>query len=735
MTLGLSLQEARAGARALLQNVLASQAAYSPYEQAYASHATSDALRGLAGFVLLMRDLEMASRTTAQQQPRHSRDARIHAATRYLGDPLVQAELAETYGIPGIYDLSEASIYRLGTTSVILECPRLASDDNVALKCVLYRYSSVDAIKTHTAGYRQRYDAGHQVSFMPKVFDCGELFIAMELIRGKTLAEHLAERRTELTRSDVRRRPQPTEVVKAQLGFAAAIGQKLSETLAVLAKTRARNGEIGIHHLDLSPTNILIREPFAVGTVPSIVLVDFGVNYLITEDLGTTAAIMAASDYIAQECYDVGFQPRRSRAGELADAYSLALVVLHCAALENPRSGREHAMDALWRTGPGHARVLEDLLDDAPERRAVAFRYDPAEGGDSGKRGELFGWLARTFQDEADVQAAFYDVQDGGDWGRLGRVARQWVVNRATVAAMFTVAAKWRDDPRPAYRAFYALGCAAAVCSALWLLVLIGFVTFTLLVPGPGLQGNIADALMNIVQSNSTAQGPYDASDYLPGRIAAVGLGTLAFTAYMNIYATMDFSRLPLTDPPRGLHWKVLGARFFVRMLIVVPFIPMLWVVWVSPRYWAVLCGPGMVWAALANTFTYFVWVEGADRARALFSRDPDIDNRFRDQFKWWAGGMAIYALALMAFGVWYELGNIQDALPYAIIIAIFTTVQVSFGRCVAQGPQIRGRLLRGMFDLRRSLLLAEQQPAGGAPPPTLREWIRGWHQYWRRGG
>jgi hypothetical protein len=94
---------------------------------------------------------------------------------------------------------------------------------------------------------------------------------------------------------------------------------------------------------------------------------------------------------------------------------------------------------------------------------------------------------------------------------------------------------------------------------------------------------------------------------------------------------------------------------------------------------------------------------------------------------------MGIFAGALAIFAAWFEIKNVKDAMPYAVVIAALTIFQVSFGRCITQGAQVRGRLLRGVFDLRRSLLLRPQLPAR-TRPPSPREWLRAWSAYLRIG-
>ena len=710
----------RDSAHALLRNALAGEAAYEPFKGRYA-RSQSEELRGIAGFVLMMRALERGSREPSAGSASQGRNRLLAEAAELLADEAVAEEMMRVYEIPSEYSLRSGRIHRVGTTSVILECRDTVLGRDIALKCVLFRYSAVPEITSQTGRYAERYDFGENAKFAPRVYASGRLYIAMELIRGSTLADRLRQQRDDLLAGSGRKRTTSTEIVRAQIGSAAKLGAELARILGELAHAGTLPGRSATNHLDLTPNNIMLRE----GS-DEVVLLDFGLNYLIAEDVGSTSAIAAAGEYVAPECLDPAFASKTFEQKALADSYSLALVVLSCATLDSVATHRELSLQALWRVAPGHARVLEDLLDENPERRCVLLRSEYA-----GEQQSVFPAIGAAIEEEVEAQRIFYDVQDHDGLGLAGRVWRQWFVDRQTVKAMVRLAVRSRRSMRHNYRPFASLATASAICGFMWLLVLLGAFLFTVPYPGPGLGNDPGRTVLELFRS-TYHPAHYVAGEYLPARIVAVAFGTLAFTAYMNIYSTLEFSGLPSDMEP--LLWlKVRGASFFARTTVVVPFLPMLWAIYYSPKDWPVLTVPGVLWATTTNAFAFAVWKEGTNRAGGLFSVDPDPDNAFRDQFKWWVYAMGIFAGALAVFAAWFEITDVKDAMPYAVVIAVLTVFQVSFGRCITQGAQVRGRLLRGVFDLRRSLLLRPRLPPRMRPPGP-REWLHAWSAYLRIG-
>lgn len=142
-----------------------------------------------------------------------------------------------------------------------------------------------------------------------RVFDVGEarpgvLYMAMELLTGRTLAQHLCDEQG-----------QPRACPEAE---AVAIAEQV---LGSLAEAHAR----GIVHRDLKPANLMICNA-ALGQEPGlrVKVLDFGIAHVAGSELTGTANVVGTPAWMSPEqCQGTPLDGR-------SDLYSLGLVVYRC---------------------------------------------------------------------------------------------------------------------------------------------------------------------------------------------------------------------------------------------------------------------------------------------------------------------------------------------------------------------------------------------------------------------
>lgn len=284
-----------------------------------------------------------------------------------LDDPMVKKSMHSVYKLGDRdledCDLSEADLYQVGTTSMILDCETKAPNKSrVALKCVLPRHFAVRAI---TEGAKQSAERhGAILSIAPTVYGSNERVVMMEFIPGRTLAARFEDDHVDPVPGDAtgEERAKQRALGRVHIEFIRELGRKLCDVLEKLSEREQC-------HLDLSPRNIILtcESPLDVR------LIDFGRNFAIADGVASSLALARASVYVEPQMIT------RQRSGDWrSDCYSLGIILLEAAARQPLH--RETIARELWRlwTGehswdgaPGLARIIEDLIDAEPAQRLV----------------------------------------------------------------------------------------------------------------------------------------------------------------------------------------------------------------------------------------------------------------------------------------------------------------------------------------------------------------------------
>jgi serine/threonine protein kinase len=335
-----------------------------PYTDSPDSLACSELLRKAFGFFLFASVAEEAANATDAEEKK------IKAkANKYLQNPETVAFIYKKYKVPEEWqepaDWEHPTLYlhKSGTTSYILKFKHSKNSEDYVLKIIKYYHLDNLAIAKSTKAYKSIfYRPG--MDHAPTVQISSEGFIIMQFIDGKSLREYMQE--------DLWGDP------RERVNKIKKIVSDLCSILKEYAELKDHNGK-GLHHLDLSPENILVKK----GNLIEIVLIDFGFNYLLDKKVGSP---FRARTYIAPELNRASIQTIKKLAEEnkiLADVYSLGVIFLEMLSEQSEAAeggietfDKNNAMELLRRKYTGLGEILEDLTDPHPNTRALYFRSD-----------------------------------------------------------------------------------------------------------------------------------------------------------------------------------------------------------------------------------------------------------------------------------------------------------------------------------------------------------------------
>ena len=198
----------------------------------------------------------------------------------------------------------------------------------------------------------------------------GRAFIAMELVRGPTLARVLAHRRGE---------PPGDDGADGELEARARSLDPLAtrvRLVARIARALAYSHAQGVLHRDVKPGNVLL-------TAEGPKLIDFGLAHLESAQSDgsssrLTQTLVGTPAYIAPEQVDSG----RTGADRQSDQFSLGVVLYELLAGENPfdRGRRSATLDAISRANP--PRLRDENPEIARNLQRISqhcLERDPAE--------------------------------------------------------------------------------------------------------------------------------------------------------------------------------------------------------------------------------------------------------------------------------------------------------------------------------------------------------------------
>jgi serine/threonine protein kinase len=642
-------------------------------------------LRGPLGLYLCLSEA-LAYALSPEPAPGLFEQARAH-----FDDAPTKECFRAFYGLSEEYDFNATELHRVGTTSLILKCPtRVRSEIDrprvMALKCLLPRYHKVRAITASTNAYKAEHSM--ELPGVPYIYNSTPLTIAMEFIEGPTLAEELESRAVPEHRS-----PEETTLERAltdqDIEFIREVG------LAVCAKLSELIAHGGHHHLDLSPSNIIL-----LGKRPlQIALIDFGHNFAISERVGTSAAFRRASLYVAPELLN-----HPSMDDWRCDAYSLGVILLEAASKRRiQREDLAGELDRLWQGdrpwdgAPGMARAIEELIDHEPSQRLALM-----QGVDAGS--DPYDYVRKLILQETEVLEIYEKRTRARGFGLLRGVGLLMVVNNPQLENLFDVARQVEEPVDDAYADFPSLARWAVVAMACWVIALSTFVFYTLADLG------WSPVEPWVTQLAEMAHAHFEVGDFwgnLPGRLVAITFSLTAVTYYINNFSTLSPKRLGVrigSASEAVMRATSLGLVF-----------PIMWAMVYAPEAWPLCAGIGTMLVVVNNFLALRIAIKG-NRVGWRFSTRRAVGDRFiTDVFKEWWVLMGGYSLAMIAIGILLLTGLARDAAIFAVCVIVINVAKMYRLNCVESAPQVRGCLSRDILTLRR----ADELQARGVPAPV----------------
>jgi hypothetical protein len=564
-------------------------------------------------------------------------------------------------------DVASLEFYRHGTTSIILTgrtaAPSQGRTAAFALKCLIHPYRTIPVITAATRDYlaeHGRLDA-EESSPAVRVWASHDSWILMDLIRGRTLGEHLAHLATTRPPAPAREilRPVDTDALRE-------VGGALLTALADLERE-------GRRHDDLTPSNIIVeterdwerdwerdREPGRF----RLRFVDLGVSYLHSRSIA--GQVRGDGAYAAPEV-------RRDGVGHpRADLYSLGALLISIAGIPHNADGT--VPDQFYVASVGLARLLEDLTDADPHRRLLVTPVDPAA--------PTFEQVGRVFRDEVAILE-----QDGRERPRsrlqqlrdlspgAGTVARQrrMLQVRSGQVRDGAGAAHLRQARRLRRWAWL---CAVLLWSATALVV-----TWWSRDLGLSWQARWFDMADEMSGRSGIGLGFLDdvrADDYpipdpwgnLPVRLVTLTFALVSARLYLNVFA--ELSTVWAVPGGRAARVRAVAAEVGLRSLAVLPAVFVVLPTLVQRDWWPLGTLVGHVTFAVAvQACLWFAWDTNARARAAGLSSVPRGEIATLGRLAAWQPTVAVYLVPIVGIGTLLSLGLVHDELVYACFVSL----------------------------------------------------------------
>ncbi|MEV0953132.1 hypothetical protein [Promicromonospora sp. NPDC050249] len=573
------------------------------------------------------------------------------------GAPPSSATRAEWAAI----DVASLEFHRHGTTSIILTgraaAPSQGRTAVFALKCLIHPYRAIPVITAATRGYlaeHGRLDAG-EGSPAVRVWASHDSWILMDLIRGRTLGEHLAHLATTRPLAPAREilRPIDTDALRE-------LGGALLTALADLERE-------GRRHDDLTPSNIIVETERDRGPEPGrfrLRFVDLGVSHLHARSIA--GQVRGDGVYTAPEV-------RRDGVGHpRADLYSLGALLISVAGIPHNADGT--VPDQFYVAAVGLARLLEDLTDADPRRRLLVTPVDPAA--------PTFEQVGRIFRDEVAILE-----QDGRERPR-GRLQRLWDLSpgAGTVARQRRMLQVRSGQVRDGTGAVH-LRQARRLRRWAWLCAVLLWCATALVVTwwsrdlGLSWQARWFEMADEVSGTSGIGLGFLDdvrADDYpipdpwgnLPVRLVTLTFALVSARLYLNVLA--ELSTVWAMPRGRAARVRAVAAEVGLRSLAVLPAVYVVLPTLVQRDWWPLGTLVGHVTFAVAvQACLWFAWDTNARARAAGLSSVPRGEIATLGRLAAWQPTVAVYLVPIVGIGTLLSLGLVHDELVYACFVSL----------------------------------------------------------------
>jgi hypothetical protein len=316
-------------------------------------------------------------------------------------------------GMGRVYRARQVNLQRLVALKVIL-----AGDDSEAEQVARFREEARAIARLRHPNIVQIYEVGESD---------GHPFIALELVEGGSLAEHL--------------RGTPTTAARAA---------RLVETLARAVHVAHQQGVI---HRDLKPSNILLDPPDFLGGPPGSMdgwvpkITDFGLAKKRDEssDLTVSGVVMGTPGYMAPEQAD----GRTRDIGPAADIYALGVILYELLTGRTPFRGTTmEILDQVRHAPPTPPRRLEPEVP-APLETICLKCLEKDPGRRYGSASALAADLKCFLEDKPILARPVGPLDRLALWSRRNRA---WIVGAIVLAAAVLLtwfgAVRWQTHRR-----------------------------------------------------------------------------------------------------------------------------------------------------------------------------------------------------------------------------------------------------------------------------------------------
>ena len=577
-------------------------------------------IRGAFGFFLFAVAAEQANSSKEKSEK----------ANKYLEREEVRDFVFENYGVPDEYRKDTLVLHRTGTTSYILHIP----DKEAVLKIIKYRYLYNQTITNDTRDYKKRFNKGFFRN-TARIYETGERFIIMDFIDGVTLRQHL---------NKLWRKPE------------SAIGS-IREVVSDLCLILGDYAREGIHHLDLSPENILIGNDVVAGKPEKIYLIDFGYNYLLGERVGSSSDLLGAQIYLAPELLQSPSELVRlsPEARLLADVYSLGMIILEMLSQHGLSSHkRDEEMDRLRANYFGLGVIIEELVEEKPDARFFDANRDSS--------------IYERIHDRIDTELQIYaQMSLKEEKGFL-----------AVVLVLFDAISLSTDVIRKNLEELRLRGRVGLRWSAVTQL----------------LQSIIVLAFGTLVFEDFR-KGTW--FDNMPGRLVAFSLALVATKYYLNIYSTLSTNAIPTRIARRAGFWLRVGSFYFA--------VPILYALVIDPKAWPFCVAIGSIVPTANNYFCYRLLVESGKEVKNEFGRDtPKPVEDFVADYKSWYELFAWFGTGFLIIGLLLRYGIVKDEWVYAIVTAVLSLKMLMYNCSGPAAARVRYELERAIAAYSRAL-------------------------------
>jgi hypothetical protein len=628
--------------------------------------------------------------------------------------PGVKDAFARLYDFPHELDLGSATIHRLGTTSFLLRCRSKSIDaaGPSALKCLLYPYMRLGAVVEATKRYADTYKSADPSTtrHMVRVYRSTAQWVWMEFITGRTLSEALR--------------------AEALLDESPPTGLRSDRLRRYGLPVLQALHDVPSSHLDLSPSNIMVRD---TGDTESqqmnadIVLIDFGENHLLTQNVASGRISSETARYVAPELLE-----SRSRGGSTGyeDVYSVGQILLELAGYDEADGG--YIPTRLYKDTPLIGRLIEDLLDREPGNRLLLSGLDLTPPIEGDRRETMYADLRRRLTQALTAHNVMAKVTPtlapkdragsgwvGRSWAALSSLATSLVLIFGTVAKplQFRKIMKQGDEVGTEYGVFFRWAMACSTTSAIGLFLIIaqlrnatqrvGFV--------PGLSTVLhgtppfVDPSALLHHYAPLPRGFPPGWDVLPALLVALTFAVTATRYYLEIFSMLTVRRMRLTIGRRIV--ELLTRMMSLGTILVVPATIFL------RNQWLIFWGAAMLFIVANNLANWALASSLVARGSAEFStiRKSDLADSVDTYAEWWKL-MLYYGAFLCALGVLVDLGVLKDLVLYAVLAIAVNMLGLYRGNCGKKAPGLRAALSRAWATGERLEALHRRAASSGQP-------------------